>query len=142
VVQDPRETVGQHAGGGRALGGILGQGGEHELLQAPWQALALGVAVERHHRRLHVRHEPLERVFEEGVAHLGDGLVGEQRGAAHEQVVEHHAQAVHVARRGELAGLDLLGLRVVGRADEHVPGGRVGADGGRVVPRAREPEVV
>jgi hypothetical protein len=85
--------------------------------------------------------QPADGLLAVLLADLVERAIGVEGRVGAEQLVEDGGERVDVAGGGEDAGLELLGLAVVGGADDHVDLGRVGADDGRAVPRAGEAEV-
>ena len=64
--------------------------------------------------------------LEDGLLHVGPRTRGEPIwGDAGQQLVEHHAQRVHVGCRRDGLAADLLGCRVLGREDGQAAGERL-----------------
>ena len=112
------QMVEQHPGVGRPVGGTPGGRRGDQGVQVGRDAVAglapgrLDRAGRSRNRLVHVRVGDLDRIVA-GVR-LGTG----------QQLVEHHAQGVHVAARVGLAVGDQLGRDVADRADQHAGGGR------------------
>lgn len=85
--------------------------------------------------------EPLGGVVAQLLLELQQGDAGEEGAATGQQLEQDGGQAVDVAGRGEHAGAQLLGLRVVRRAHDHVVLGGVDPDHRAAVPRSRETKI-
>ena len=98
---------------GRTLGFIQFEHRHYELLE-----------FERKIESLHLPAQGLGTGGELLLEH-GRGLAGSDRQCSRQHLIGNHSQGVNIARRGDLASLDLFGTHVCGRAQKHARSGEI-----------------